>query len=166
MRNKLAFIATFAIALASCSCQKQSATSEIKKLQKQLKTEKKEIQNIENEYSAKINDDYHFCDSMLQFAPKEKLEEYFNTLNLAQAYLQQFKEVKPVMEKKFDYTQQQLESLLNDISTKYINDSLANEYLSDERKVADTLHEQILYFKDRLSSQKKELSTLKETMLH
>ena len=166
MGNKVKAALTCFIALAFCACQNQSVTSEIKKLQKQAKDDISEMQHIEKEYYTNVYNDYLFCDSMLQYAPKEKLEEYFNTLNLAQAYLRQFKEVKPLMEKKFDYAQQQLENLLNDISTNYINDSLANTYLSDEQKVADTLHEQILYFKDRLSSQKKELKTLKKSLQH
>ena len=164
MRNKVTTALTLFITLAFCACQNQSVNSEIKKLQKQAKKDLKELQNIEKEYYTKVNDDYRFCDSMLQFVPKEKIEEYFNTLNLAQAYLIQFQEVKPLMKKKFDYSQQQLGSLLNDISTNYISDSLANAYLSDEQKVADTLHEQILYFKDRLSAQKKELNTLKKAL--
>ena len=166
MGNKVKATLTCFIALAFCACQNQSVTSEIKRLQKQAKDDINEMQHIEKEYYTNVYNDYLFCDSMLQYAPKEKLEEYFNTLNLAQAYLRQFKEVKPLMEKKFDYAQQQLENLLNDISINYINDSLANTYLSDEQKVADTLHEQILYFKDRLSSQKKELKTLKESLQH
>ena len=166
MRNRLAFIITFATALTFSSCQEQTTITEIKKLQKQLQTETKNLQDIEKEYCTELNDNCRFCDSMLQYAPKEKIEEYFGTLNLAQAYLVQFNELKPIMEKKFDYSQQQLENLLKDISTNYINDSLAAAYLSDEQKVADTLHEQILYFENRLSSQKKELNTLKETLLH
>ena len=164
MRNKVTTALTFFIALSFCACQNPSVSSEIKKLQKRTEADMNELQNIEKEYYTKVNDDYRFCDSMLQFVPKEKIEECFNTLNLAQAYLIQFHEVKPIMKKKFDYSQQQLESLLNDISTNYINDSLAKVYLFDEQKVADTLHEQILYFKDRLSSQEKELNKLKETL--
>ena len=166
MRNKVTTALTFFIALSFCACQNPSVSSEIRKLQKRTEADMIELQNIEKEYYTKANDDYRFCDSMLQFVPKEKIEGYFNTLNLAQAYLMQFKETKPVMEQKFDYAQKQLENLINDISTNYISDSLANIYLSDEQKVADTLHEQILYFKDRLNSQKNELKTLKEAMKH
>ncbi len=166
MRKKTAFALTFVIALASCACQKQSTTSEIKELKKQLENETKQLQKIEKENCAEIRENCHFCDSMLQFAPKEKIEAYFEKLNLAQAYLLQFNEMKPVMEKKFDYAQQQLDNLMNDITSNYINDSLANIYLSDEQKVADTLHEQLLYFEDRLGLQKKELNSLKQTLLH
>lgn len=166
MENKVKVALTIFITLALCACQNHSTTSEIKKLQKQLETDARNLQNIEIENCTEINDNCYFCDSMLQYAPKDKLEEYFSTLNLAQAYLMQFKDVKPVMERKFDFSQQQLENLLNDLSTSYINDSLANIYLSDEQKVADTLHEQTLYFKDRLSSQKKELNSLKKALLH
>ena len=164
MKNKVKIALTFFISLAFCACQEQSATNEIHKLQRQAKADIKAMQHIEKEYYAEANEDYHFCDSMLQFVPKEKLEEYFNTLNLAQAYLIQFQEVKPVMERKFDYLQQQLKNLHNDIATNYVNDSLANIYLSDEQKVADTLHEQVLYFSDRLSAQKNELNSLRKAM--
>ena len=68
------------------------------------------------------------------------------------------------MKKTLSYTQQQLVNLQNDIDTHFINDSLAAVYLKDETAVADTLHNRILYFQDRLSKQDKELQSLKKTI--
>lgn len=101
---------------------------------------------------------------MLQYLPEEKIEESFEVLNLAHAYLSQFDEMLPVMQHDLSYTQQQLVNLKNDIDTHFINDSLATIYLADETAVADTLHNRILYFQDRLSRQDKELKTLRKTI--
>ena len=57
-----------------------------------------------------------------------------------------------------------LSTLKNDIDTHYISDSLAAVYLADEAAVADTLHNRILYFQDRLSNQDKALKTLRKTI--
>ena len=101
---------------------------------------------------------------MLQYLPEKDVESYFETLNLAQAYLTQFDEMLPVMQHDLSYTRQQLVNLQNDIDTHFINDSLAAIYLADETAVADTLHHRILYFEDRLSNQDKELKALHKTI--
>ena len=98
---------------------------------------------------------------MLAYMPEGKIEGCFNTLNLTQAYLNQFDEMLPIMNRDLGYLRQQLNSLQHDIDTHYLSDSLANAYLLDENTVADTLHYRILYFKDRLSQQDKELQSLK-----
>ena len=101
---------------------------------------------------------------MLQYLPENQINECFPVLNLAQAYLNQFDEMLPVMQRTISYSQQQLSNLQNDLDTHYINDSLASVYLADEIAVADTLHHRILYFEDRLSNQEKELKTLRKTI--
>ena len=101
---------------------------------------------------------------MLQYLPQEQVDQYFETLNLAQAYLSQFDEMLPVMQRDLSYTLQQLANLQNDLDTHYINDSLAMEYLADETAVADTLHYRIIYFQDRLSNQDQELKSLRKTI--
>lgn len=101
---------------------------------------------------------------MLAFIPENQVNESFDVLNLSQAYLHQFDEMLPIMKKTLSYTQQQLVNLQNDIDTHFINDSLAAVYLKDETAVADTLHNRILYFQDRLSKQDKELQSLKKTI--
>ena len=101
---------------------------------------------------------------MLACIPEEQVDECFDVLNLAQAYLRQFDETLPVMKHTLSYTKQQLNNLQNDIDTHFINDSLAAIYLKDETAVADTLHNRILYFQDRLSQQDNELQTLRKTI--
>lgn len=101
---------------------------------------------------------------MLQYLPEEEIDKCFPVLELSQAYLNQFDKLLPMMRHTLSYTQQQLANLQNDIDTHYISDSLAAVYLKDETAVADTLHHRILYFEDRLSTQDKELKTLRKTI--
>ena len=122
------------------------------------------LSHIQQQYPENIKSDFHWCDSMLQYLPEDQIDECFAVLNLAQAYLNQFDEMLPVMQHTISYSQQQLTYLKNDIDTHYINDSLASAYLADETAVADTLHHRILYFEDRLSHQEKELKTLRKTI--
>ena len=122
------------------------------------------LSEIQRKYPDNIRENFHWCDSMLQYLPEEDVESYFETLNLAQAYLTQFDEMLPVMQHDLSYTRQQLVNLKNDIDTHFINDSLAAIYLADETAVADTLHHRILYFEDRLSNQDKELKALHKTI--
>ena len=122
------------------------------------------LSEIQRKYPDNIRENFHWCDSMLQYLPEKDVESYFETLNLAQAYLTQFDEMLPVMQHDLSYTRQQLVNLQNDIDTHFINDSLAAIYLADETAVADTLHHRILYFEDRLSNQDKELKALHKTI--
>ena len=101
---------------------------------------------------------------MLQFVPETEIERYFETLDLAQAYLSQFNELLPVMQRDLSYTRTQLANLQNDLDTHYLSDSMFQVYLKDETAVADTLHHRILYFQDRLSHQDQELQTLKKNI--
>ena len=165
MKNTFIIAATTFLAIALSACQSnQTAISEINKLQQQIANDSKELAELESKYYIDLRENYIFCDSMLQYAPKENLEDYFQTLNLAQAYLLQFGETQPIMAKKFDYSKSQLESLKKDIKSNYINDSLANIYLLSEKQAADTLHAQISYFKERLEGQKDALNTLMKTL--
>ena len=131
---------------------------------RQLEKDSMALEKIQQQYPERMQANFRWCDSMLQFIPEEQIDECFDVLNLAQAYLQQFNEMLPVMENTLSYTKQQLSNLQSDIDTRYINDSIAAIYLKDEIAVADTLHNRILYFQDRLSQQDKELISLKETI--
>ena len=111
-----------------------------------------------------MRSDVMWCDSMLQYVPQDQVNDYFETLNLTLAYLNQFDEVLPIMQHDIRYSRQQLNNLQNDIDTHYINDSLATAYLEDETAVIDTLHYRILYFQDRLSTQDKELKSAKKAI--
>ena len=151
-----------AFLLLACSCQ--SNKEPIQQLQDQLTSDSINLQKLQDDYQLRLWADFHWCDSMLQFLPEERIDNYFETLNLAQAYLTQFDMMLPIMQHELSYTQQQLTNLQHDIETNYVNDSLAAIYLADETAVADTLHQRILYFQDRLSQQDQELRTLRETI--
>jgi hypothetical protein len=148
--------------LACLSCQNRKEP--IAQLQEQLSRDSATLSQIQERYPENIRSNFKWCDSMLFYVPKEQVPEYFETLNLAQAYLAQYDEMLPVMQHDISYTRQQLTNLKNDIDTHYISDSLAAVYLADEAAVADTLHNRILYFQDRLSNQDKALKTLRKTI--
>ena len=101
---------------------------------------------------------------MLQYVPKNQINEFFDVLNLAQAYLQQFDDMLPIMRHDLSFIQQQLKNLQNDLDTHFISDSLGIVYLGDESASADTLHTRVIYFQDRLSSQDKALQSLKKSI--
>ena len=136
----------------------------IAQLQEQLSRDSISLCDIQGKYPESIRNNFHWCDSMLQYLPATQIEEYFPVIDLAQAYLAQFDEMLPVMQHDISYTRQQLNYLKNDIESNLINDSLASEYLADETAVVDTLHYRILYFEDRLSKQDKELKSLYKTI--
>jgi len=151
-----------AFLLLACSCQ--SKKEPIPRLQEQLKKDGAALDKMQAKYQDRLQADFQWCDSMLQYVPQEKVAEYFDVLNLAQAYLQQFNTMLPVMRHDQAYIQQQLIDLQNDLDTHYINDSLGMAYLDDEIASADTLHYRVLYFQDRLSSQDKVLQSLKKSI--
>ncbi len=148
--------------LACLSCQ--SRKTPVGELQQRLTSDSIALHQLQERYQDRLQADFRWCDSMLQYLPEEQIDQHFQTLNLTQAYLGQFDEMLPVMQRDIRYARQQLTNLQNDIDTHYINDSLAAEYLADETAVVDTLHYRILYFQDRLSQQDKELKSLKKTI--
>ena len=148
--------------MASFACQ--SRKEPIQQLQDQLANDSVALQKLQNNYQERLWSDFRWCDSMLQYVPKEQVGDYFEHLNLAQAYLRQFDEMLPVMRHDLSYTRQQLVHLQNDLDTHYLSDSLAAVYLADEAAVADTLHNRVLYFQDRLSQQDKALKALRKTI--
>ena len=149
--------------LLACSCQSKKADS-IPQLLKQLDKDGMVLERIEQKYPDNIEANFHWCDSMLQFIPQDQIGDCFDVLNLAQAYLGQFNEMLPIMKHDMAYIKTQLGNLQNDIDTHYISDSLAAVYLQDEIASADTLHNRIEYFEDRLSHQDKELKSLRKTI--
>ena len=136
----------------------------MQQIQDQLVKDSITLNEMQTQYQDRLKADFLWCDSMLQFIPDAKVNDYFETLNLTQAYLVQFNTYYPVMMHDLAYIQQQLKNLQNDIDTHYISDSLAMVYLSDEAASADTLHNRVLYFQDRLSSQDKTLQSLKKSI--
>lgn len=153
--------------LALCSCGSKTvnhAKPSLPQLQDQLAKDSVALLDLQNRYQERLGADFRWCDSMLQFVPETEIERYFETLDLAQAYLSQFNELLPVMQRDLSYTRTQLANLQNDLDTHYLSDSLFQVYLKDETAVADTLHHRILYFQDRLSHQDQELQTLKKNI--
>ena len=148
--------------LACLSCQ--SRKEPIAQLHDQLSRDSVTLLKLQDRYREPLWAEFNWCDSMLQFVPNEEVNDYFQTLNLAQAYLRQFDEMLPVMRHDLSYTRQQLVHLQNDLDTHYLSDSLAAVYLADEAAVADTLHNRVLYFQDRLSQQDKALKALRKTI--
>ena len=155
-------ITATAFLLLACSCQ--SKKEPIQQLQDQLKKDGVALDKLQDQYQNQLQADFQWCDSMLQYLPADQVDAYFEDLNLAQAYLSQFNEMLPVMRRDLAYSQQQLTNLKNDIDTHYISDSLGMVYLNDEIASADTLHNRVLYFQDRLSSQDKTLQSLKKSI--
>lgn len=151
-----------AFLLLACSCQ--SKKEPIAQLQEQLKQDSIALDKMQADYPARLMADFLWCDSMLQYVPKEQIDEYFDILNLAQAYLHQFDEMLPVMRRDHAYIRQQLKNLQNDLDTHYIEEELGKQYLKDETAAADTLHSRVLYFQDRLSNQDQALQSLKKSI--
>lgn len=149
--------------LLVCSCQSKKVDS-IPQLLRQLERDSVALVKIQQEYPASIQTNFLWCDSMLQYVPKEQISEYFDVLNLAQAYLGQFDMTLPVMQRDMAYIKTQLNNLQHDMDSHYVSDSLAMVYLQDEIASADTLHNRIVYFQERLSQQDKELQSLKKTI--
>lgn len=99
---------------------------------------------------------------MLQYVAQDQIEVAFESLNLTQAYLHQFGQVQPIMSKKIRYALIQLDHLKADVESHYLTDSIALVYLNDESLIADTLHNQVVYFKDRFAQCQKDLNTFKK----
>lgn len=156
-------IIAIAFLLLTCiACQ--SRKEPIAQLQEQLTQDSITLDRLQDNYQDRLQEDFQWCDSMLLYVPKEHVNEYFDILNLAQAYLRQFNEMLPVMRRDHAYIRQQLRDLQNDLSTHYISDSLGMVYLNDEIASADTLHNRVLYFQDRLSTQDQALQSLKKSI--
>ena len=172
-RNPILFVAVVLLLIGSACGSKTTNTANsskgnttgetsIPQLQQQVSLDSLTLHELQVNYQSKLQSDFHWCDSMLSFVNEQKLQDYFDILNLAQAYLDQFNTMLPVMNHDIAYLQTQLINLQNDIDSHYINDSLATAYLADEQAVADTLHHRVLYFQDRLSQQDQELQSLKK----
>lgn len=158
--RKILYVAFLLLACLSCQSRKEP----IARLQDQLTDDSIALKKLQDNYQERLWADFRWCDSMLQYIPKEQVNDYFESLNLAQAYLSQFDEMLPVMQQTISYSRQQLTHLKSDLDTHFISDSLAAVYLGDETAVADTLHNRILYFQDRLSQQDKALNSTKKSI--
>ena len=138
-----------------------SSTERLANLQQQVDNDIVAYQNFEANDFENLRTSFIRIDSELGSIAPQEVQSYYEKLNLAQAYLQQFLEVKTSLKNKLDYSKKQLTDLQYDLENAMINDSLFSVYFERETIAADTLHNQILYFKDRFGSCQKELDALK-----
>lgn len=138
-----------------------SPTERLANLQQQVDNDIVAYQNFEANDFENLRTSFIRIDSELGSIAPQEVQSYYEKLNLAQAYLQQFLEVKTSLKNKLDYSKKQLTDLQYDLENAMINDSLFSVYFERETIAADTLHNQILYFKDRFGSCQKELDALK-----
>jgi len=151
------------LGLIGCQRPPQTTVGKIEALQQQVKADANALKAIESQQYGTLKNDFHHCDSMLQYLNETEIDACFEKLQLAQAYLLQFEMVKPIMENKMNYLLGQLDHLKADLESQYLNDSIALVYFDTENRVADTLHEQILYFGDRFGQCQKDLNALKKS---
>lgn len=138
-----------------------SPTERLANLQQQVDNDIVAYQNFEANDFENLRTSFIRIDSELGSIAPQEVQSYYEKLNLAQVYLQQFLEVKTSLKNKLDYSKKQLTDLQYDLENAMINDSLFSVYFERETIAADTLHNQILYFKDRFGSCQKELDALK-----
>ena len=90
--------------LASCgSGTDRTSDGSIPGIRAQLKKDSVALQALQERYQTPLRNQFQWCDSMLAFVPEDKVNEYFDVLNLAQAYLSQFDETLPIMQKDMAY---------------------------------------------------------------
>ena len=163
-RNRIIAVGSVLLLAACGSRTVQAPDNSIPGIRTQLQKDSVALQALQDRYQQPLREQFRWCDSMLAFIPEEQVNDYFDVLNLTQAYLGQFDEMLPVMRNDLAYINQQLDLLQQDIETHYLSDSLAQEYLKDEKASADTLHYRIQYFEDRLSQQEKAIKKTRKDL--
>lgn len=158
---RLAFLLATIMLIAPCCKQKSNPTTQqIELVKRQVSADREALHEIESVDYPQLEDVFYHCDSMLQYVDQETAVQQFDKLNLAKAYLIQFQETLPRMQADIDSSLLQLDRLEADANSHYLSDSLVLVYLQEEKDIADRLHEQVLYFKDRLGNSQKELDIL------
>lgn len=158
------FGSLFALGLALSGCHNAPETSidKINSLKKQVQTDAKTLCDLEAKDFVTLKKDFMTCDSLLQYQSNEQMEKSFETLQLVQAYLEQFKETKPVMQAEIDSTLLQLDRLKADAENHYLSDSLVEVYIDTEAEYVTRLSNQVQYFQDRFGNCQKDLDALKK----
>ena len=158
---RLAFLLAAIMLVAPCCKQKSNPTTQqIELVKRQVSADREALHEIESVAYPQLENDFYRCDSMLQYVDQEIAAQQFDKLNLAKAYLIQFQETLPRMQADIDSSLLQLDRLEADANSHYLSDSLVLVYLQEEKDIANRLHEQVLYFKDRLGNSRKELDIL------
>ena len=164
MTKATLFIVSFILGLAFAACHNEPKTNleKIDSLKKQVQADANTLQNLEAKEYKSLEKDFRACDSMLQYLSPEQVDESFEKLRLVQAYLEQFKITKPMMQADIDSTLRQLDRLRADAESNYIKDSLVTVYIANETEFVDRLSNQVRYFKDRFGTCQKDLAALKK----
>ena len=162
MNKKYIFIGWLAVLLLLVGCQPKTDLDKIDALKKQVNKDVKALNDLNDNTFPKLEKDFVSCDSSLQYLSGEELDAVFQKLRLVDAYIQQFKETRPVMQAEMDSTLARLDLLRADAATHYLSDSLVAVYLEDETQQVERLSNQVEYFEDRLGSCRKELDDFKK----
>lgn len=148
--------------LGSCQNAPKNNIDKINSLKKQVQANAKTLHDIEVNDFVSLQRDFRACDSMLQYLDPQQVDKAFETLQLVQAYLEQFKITKPLIQADMDSTLLQLDRLKADAESQYLSDSLVEVYLTTETQFADKLNNQVGYFKDRFNTCQKNLDAIKK----
>ena len=158
----LAAMVAIVLALGGCHNAPKTNVEKIDSLKQQLMSDAQTLQDLEAKEYPSLEKDFMACDSMLQYQDQEQLDASFEHLLLVQAYLEQFKVTRPLMQADIDSTLLQLDRLKADAESQYLSDSLVTVYLEDETACVEKINNQVRYFQDRFSTCKKDLNTLKK----
>lgn len=162
MNKRHIFIGWLAALLLLVGCQPKTDLDKIDALKKQVNKDAKALNDLNTNTFVQLEKDFIACDSSLQFLPEEELDVVFPKLQLVDAYIQQFKETRPVMQAEMDSILARLDLLRADAATHYLADSLVAIYLEDETQQVEKLSNQVEYFKDRLGNCRKDLDSFKK----
>jgi uncharacterized protein (DUF342 family) len=162
MHKKLCFIGWLAALLLLVGCQPKTDLDRIDALKKQVNKDVKTLNDLNTNTFVQLEKDFISCDSSLQYLSEAELDAVFEKLKLVDAYIQQFKMERPVMQAEMDSTLARLDLLRADAATHYLSDSLVAVYLEDETQQVEKLNSQVEYFKDRLGNCRKDLDNFKK----
>jgi len=162
MHKKLCFIGCLAALLLLVGCQPKTDLDKIDALKRQVNKDVRALNDLNTNTFVQLEKDFISCDSSLQFLPEEELDAVFEKLKLVDAYIQQFKMERPVMQAEMDSTLARLDLLRADAATHYLSDSLVAIYLEDETQQVEKLSSQVEYFRDRLGNCCKDLDNFKK----
>jgi len=160
MNKKHLIVTWLAALLLLAGCQPKTDLDKIDALKKQVNKEVKALNDLQTNTFPQLEKDFVSCDSTLRFLPEKELDDVFPKLQLVDAYIQQFKEMRPVMQAEMDSALVRLDLLRADVETHYLTDSLVAVYLEDESQQVERLSNQVEYFKDRLTNCRKDLTSL------
>ena len=162
MNKRIACLGWIAALILLIGCQPKTDLDKIDALKKQVNKDLKTLNDLNDNSFVQLEKDFIYCDSSLQFLPEKELDAVFPKLQLVDAYIQQFKETRPVMQAEMDSTLARLDLLRADAATHYLADSLVATYVEDETQQVERLSSQVAYFKDRFDNCRKELEGFKK----